>query len=235
MTSTEQYTTAAHQFKDATERSANLWKQGAQAMTQQADLLSRFPKIDPTAGVQRYFELLQTAVDANRDLATKWADAVTAMSVAVVNPFTAVTDVARKQLETVADAATSQAEVVEEAAVRQAEQAEDEAKAQARRVRAAERAAEKAAQEKAREPYQGLTKAELSEKLTERDLPKSGNVDELVDRLVESDTKRAPYVGLTKAELSDQLAERELPKTGVVEELVGRLVEADEAAVSDNK
>ena len=39
----------------------------------------------------------------------------------------------------------------------------------------------------ARERYEGLTKAELSELLAKRGLPKSGNVDELIERLVEAD------------------------------------------------
>ncbi len=43
--------------------------------------------------------------------------------------------------------------------------------------------------DKARERYEGLTKAELSDQLGQRDLPKTGNVDELVERLVEADSK----------------------------------------------
>jgi hypothetical protein len=43
--------------------------------------------------------------------------------------------------------------------------------------------------EKARERYEGKTKAELSDLLDRRNLPKTGNVDELVDRLVEADTR----------------------------------------------
>jgi hypothetical protein len=35
----------------------------------------------------------------------------------------------------------------------------------------------------------GQTKAELSDQLGRRDLPKTGNVDELVERLVEADSK----------------------------------------------
>ena len=34
-----------------------------------------------------------------------------------------------------------------------------------------------------------LTKAELSDQLGQRDLPKTGNVDEFVERLVEADSK----------------------------------------------
>ena len=64
----------------------------------------------------------------------------------------------------------------------QAEKAEQE---RAREARKAER--QQARQ--ARERYEGQTKAELSDQLAERDLPKTGNVDELIERLVEADTK----------------------------------------------
>ncbi len=47
----------------------------------------------------------------------------------------------------------------------------------------------KHAHDKARERYEGQTKAELSDQLGQRDLPKTGNVDELVERLVEADSK----------------------------------------------
>jgi hypothetical protein len=41
----------------------------------------------------------------------------------------------------------------------------------------------------ARERYEDLTKAELNDLLDQRNLPKTGNVDELVERLVEADSK----------------------------------------------
>ncbi len=41
----------------------------------------------------------------------------------------------------------------------------------------------------ARERYEGLTKAELSDQLAQRDLPKTGTVDELLERLIEADDK----------------------------------------------
>ena len=45
------------------------------------------------------------------------------------------------------------------------------------------------AREAAREPYEGLTKVELSDRLAERGLPKTGNVDELIERLVSADSE----------------------------------------------
>ena len=67
-----------------------------------------------------------------------------------------------------------------------AEQAKQEL---AREARKAEREQARRAHDKARERYEGLTKAELSDQLGQRDLPKTGNVDELVERLVEADSK----------------------------------------------
>jgi hypothetical protein len=75
------------------------------------------------------------------------------------------------------------------AAREQAEQAEQAEKELAREARKAEREQAKHAHDKARERYEGLTKAELSDQLDQRHLPKTGNVDELVERLVEADSK----------------------------------------------
>jgi hypothetical protein len=69
------------------------------------------------------------------------------------------------------------------------EQAEQAGKDLAREARKAEREQARHAHDKARERYEGLTKAELSDRLDQRNLPKTGNVDELVERLVEADSK----------------------------------------------
>ena len=66
------------------------------------------------------------------------------------------------------------------------EQAERE---QAHAACAVERATGRQARESARERYEGLTKAELAEELGQRDLPKTGNIDELIERLVDADTQ----------------------------------------------
>ena len=59
----------------------------------------------------------------------------------------------------------------------------------AREARFAERRQARQAHDKARERYESLTKAELSGQLAKRQLPKSGNVDELIERLAEADSK----------------------------------------------
>ena len=57
------------------------------------------------------------------------------------------------------------------------------------KARKAEREQARQAHDQARERYEGLTKAELSDQLAERNLPKTGNVDELTQRLIEADSK----------------------------------------------
>jgi hypothetical protein len=189
MTSTETYTAAATQARQATEKSVEAWKQGAKTLTDQADFASNLPSINLVEPVERYFEYLQKSVDLNRELATRWAELVTSMSGVVREQAEKVSHIVKEQTESVADVATEQAKKGEEIAQEQAELAEKAEKEQARLAKQAERAAAKAAHDKAREPYEELTKAELADQLAERGLPKSGTVDELIERLVSADSE----------------------------------------------
>ncbi len=71
----------------------------------------------------------------------------------------------------------------------QAEVVEEAEKEQARLARKAEREAAKQEHEQAREQYEGKTKAELADLLADRSLPKTGTVDELIERLVSADAQ----------------------------------------------
>ena len=123
-------------------------------------MLPGLPQVDLVPMVERYFEFVQRTVDISRDVTLKWAQAAGSLSGTV-----------REQAES---------------AGKKAEQAGQDVAREARRV---EREQAKRAHDKARERYEGLTKAELSDQLDKRDLPKTGNVDELVERLVEADSK----------------------------------------------
>jgi hypothetical protein len=92
----------------------------------------------------------------------------------------------RDRAESAGDLVRDKAESAERTAREQAEQAEKE---RAREARFAERRQARQAHDKARERYEGFTKAELSDQLVKRQLPKSGNIDELIERLVEADSK----------------------------------------------
>jgi len=203
MTSTEPYTEAytavASQARQATEKSVEVFRNSAKTFTDQLDQF-KIPTVDLTEPVTRYFEYVQKAVDLNRDLATKWAELVTNLSGSVREQAEKVTGIVKDQTNTVADLTVKQAEKAEQVAKEQAdkvEQAKREQGQSSRRGREGpgpgsqriEREEPKKDQEKAREAYEGLTKAELSDQLAERGLPKSGNIDELIERLVSADSE----------------------------------------------
>jgi hypothetical protein len=170
---TRQYNSAASRARSAVDKTADFWTQGARILT---DRLSGLPQIDLTPAVERYFDFVQGAVDINRRLTIKWAGTAGTLS------------------EMVRD----RAESAERTAREQAEQAEKE---RAREARFAERQQARQAHDRARERYEGLTKAELSDQLAKRQLPKSGNVDELIERLIEADSTPRTLSGAVREQV----------------------------------
>jgi len=215
---TRQYRAAAGRARNAAEKTADFWTQGARTVT---DLVPGLPQVDLVPAVERYFELVQRTVDINRHFAVRWAEAVGTLSGVVRDKAESAGDLVREKAEVAGNVVREQAEKAEQAALEQAEkaeqaakeraeqaekerarqarqaereqaakeQAEQAAKEQARQARQAEREQARRAHERARERYEGLTKAELSDLLAKRELPKTGNVDELIERLVEADSK----------------------------------------------
>ena len=177
MTSTTQrYRAAASQSASTAEKIADFWTQGSQRLSDY--MLPGLPQVDLVPVVERYFEFVQRTVDISRDLTIKWAEAAGTLSGAV-----------REQAESVGGLVRGQAESARDFMHEQAGQAGQAEKELAREARQAEREQARHARDKARERYEGLTKAELSDRLDQRNLPKTGNVDELVERLVEAGSK----------------------------------------------
>jgi hypothetical protein len=98
------------------------------------------------------------------------------------SPGTSSTCIVNDQTNTIADLAIKQAEKGEQVARKQADTVE-----QAKREQEAQ--IEDARKEQAREPYADLTKAELADQLAERGLPKTGNVEQLIERLISADSE----------------------------------------------
>jgi hypothetical protein len=158
-------TSTTERYRAAASQSAGTVEKIADFWTQGSQKLNDYlpsglPQVDLVPVVERYFELVQRTVDISHDLTLKWAQAAGTLS-----------GVVREQAESVAD------------------KAEQAGKDLAREARKVEREQARRAHDKARERYEGLTKAELSDLLDKRDLPKTGTVDELVERLVEADSK----------------------------------------------
>lgn len=199
MTSTELYTTMAGQAREVTEKSVEAFKQGTKTFADRAAAATQLPTVDLTTPVARYFDYVQQTVDRNREIATTWAEMFTSVSSSMRDTATSFTGTVKEQTDKVADLVTEQADRAEQVAKEQADKAEQVAKEQAeqaeqlekdliKEAKKAERDAAKKAHEEARAAYEGLTKAELSDQLAARELPKTGTVEELIERLVAADT-----------------------------------------------
>ena len=172
---TRQYGAAASHTRNAVDKTADVWTEGARTVTGR---LFGLPQVDLVPAVERYFDLVQRTVDINRRLAVRWAEAAATLSGAVREKAESAGDVVREKAEAAGDIAREQAA--------KAGQAEQEL---ARQARQAEREHARQAHQRARQRYEDLPKAELSDLLAKRDLPKTGNIDELIERLVEADSR----------------------------------------------
>jgi hypothetical protein len=180
---TRQYSAATSRARNAVEKTADVWTDSARTVT---DRLPGLPQVDLVPAVERYFDLVQRTVDINRRLAVRWAEAAGTLSGVVREKAESAGDVVRDKAEAAGDIAREQAVKAEQAAREQAEKA-DQAEKELARQAAREQARQ--AHERARQHYEGLSKAQLSDLLAKRDLPKTGNVDELIERLVEADSR----------------------------------------------
>lgn len=183
---TRQYRAAAGRARNAAGKTADFWTRGARAAT---DLVPGVPRVDLVPAVERYFELVQRTVDINRHLAVRCAEAVGTLSGVVREKAESTGDLLREKAEAADNVMRDQAEKAQQAALEQAEKAEQAEKGLARQARQAQREQARRAHKRARERYEGLTKAELSDQLAKRELPKTGNVDTLIERLVQADSK----------------------------------------------
>ena len=188
--STQAYTAALNGARNAAENTAQVFKQGTESVAGRADaLVSRLPEVDFKAPVEQYFDVLQRSIDLNRTVALGWAKLAGELSGAVRKQAQLVFSLVTEQAAKAADVAVEPARRAEEVAHQQSARAEEAEKEQARAVRRAERERARQAHEKARAKYVDLTKAELSDQLAERAMPKTGTAEELVERLVEADQK----------------------------------------------
>jgi SAP domain len=184
---TKQYSAVASRATDATERAAEFCTQGVEKLTDRLPAL--LPQIDLVPAVERYFDFVQRAVSMNRIIAVEWAQAVGTLSGAARGRVESAGEIVRERAESANEVVRGRAESFGRAASEQAEKAEKAQEELAREARRIERQKARAEHEQARARYEGLTKAELSDLLAERNLPKTGNVDDLIERLVEADGK----------------------------------------------
>jgi hypothetical protein len=131
--------------------------------------------LNPSDIINQYGRLSKRLLEVNMEYVRDLAGAVR-------KHVTGLAGVMKDEVVTTAQLANDQAEKLEEAAIERADEIE-------RAERAAARRARKAAHDAAAERFQEMTKAELADELAERHLPKTGNVDELRERLIDDDLR----------------------------------------------
>jgi hypothetical protein len=116
--------------------------------------------VDPNETIDQIFDFWGKSLEVQRGVVKQ-----------LVSTTIAATEKVREQVETASVAAREPAESVNDALRKQAT------------------ATTAAYREQTAKSYHSLTKAELQDELATRDLPKTGNVDELRERLVAADLK----------------------------------------------
>jgi len=185
MSVSEQY---ANTVRQAQETMASMMESFA-SNTQKAfgQPVGPFGVVDPTAGIDQVFDFLGKTLEVQRDFAKKLAGVTATVGETVREQATTVGEAVREHTESVGELAREQATSAGELAQEQTDSVQRAAQEQADSVKRA--AQERAAQEQAAKKYEQLTKVELADELDRRDLPKTGNVDELRGRLIEDDRK----------------------------------------------
>jgi hypothetical protein len=131
--------------------------------------------VNPSDVINQYARVSKRLIEVNVEYVRDLAGAVR-------KHMGGLAGVLKDEVVTTTKLANDQAEKLEEAALEQADEIE-------RAERAAVRRAKKAAHDAAAERYAEMTKVELADELAKRRLPKTGNVDELRERLIDDDQK----------------------------------------------
>ena len=118
---TRQYSAVASQASEAVEKAADFWVQGVRKV---ADRFPTLPQVDLVPAVEHYFDFVQWALDLNRGITIRWAQAAGTLSGAVREQAESAGQVALERAESVGDVVRERAESFEQAATRQAAQAE---------------------------------------------------------------------------------------------------------------
>jgi hypothetical protein len=172
MTVTETYTERALQLQDTVAETMFIWLKPVQSLMKSIPG-SRSGLFDPGNVMEEAVNLTRRLVEVN----AKYMDDLTT---AVREHMAGLASVVNEGAFAAAKSASAQVEKVSATVEEQAHEVERAERSAARRVK-------KVAHDSAAEQYQDMAKVELSEELAQRGLPKSGNLDELRERLIESD------------------------------------------------
>ena len=159
------------QFTNSVRQTQEAWAGIVESLTSNVQTLTTsvrpVPNADPVATIDQVFDFWFKTLEVQRDVLKQFAGASVAAGEQV-----------RSQLEQVGSAVREQGESAKTAIREQADAVQRLQREQARAER-----------EQAFAKYESLTKADLQDELANRDLPKTGSVDELRERLVADDVK----------------------------------------------
>jgi hypothetical protein len=166
-------------YSDRMRQAQDAWRTPIEARVRDAKaILSMVPT--PRNGLLNPKEAFDQGARISRRLVEVNVEYFQEVAFAVRKHLIGLAGILQDEVVTTAKLANDQADKIEEAAIDQAEEVRRAERAEVRRAR-------KASHDAAAELYQDMTKVELSEELGKRDLVKSGNVDELRERLIEND------------------------------------------------
>ena len=187
MTLQDQYVNGARSARTAWTDAAASWTGSIKDAATQAR--APFALVNATALITQSATLARQLQQANLDYTANLLRAVSVAGDAAGQYLDSIGSVVRDQVHALSDTVHEQVNKTDQIVQEQAERAEQAEHDQVRQARAAERREARQAQQTARQRYEGKTKTELADELSTRDLPKTGNLDELIDRLVDADTK----------------------------------------------
>ena len=200
MTVTDTYAANTRRAESVFTNALDGWKNGLNSWTAPFQALPstpQFPQFDVAEILDQQVKVLQQFIDVNVEYARQLAEASNTVSGAVRQHIDGLSSVLLHQIQTVSETLQGTVETFEESVRETAEQAEQAQREQAEQAERAEREKRQQAQkverekrQQVREHYRALTKNELSEEAAKRNLPKTGTVDELVDRLVQDVTSK---------------------------------------------
>jgi hypothetical protein len=187
MTLQDQYVNGARSARTALTDAATSWTGSIKEAA--AQVPSPFAMVNSTALITQSVTLARQMQQANLEYAVNLLRAVSVAGDAAGQYLDSLGSVLRNQVNALSDNVHEQVNKTDQIVQEQAERAEQAERDEVRQAHAAERREARQAQQTARQRYEGKTKTELADELSTRDLPKSGNLDELIDRLVDADTK----------------------------------------------
>jgi hypothetical protein len=177
MTIQTAYAEAAAKAQNVASGATDLWAREIQKLFSVTPPTGR---LDPTGAVDWYFDTAAKLLEQQREYVKTLAGTMASVQGAVRDQAVAVASTLREQAGSASDIMRSRANDAEQLAEDQAHEADLKAQREARQAKRQARAAAAA-------KFAEMTKPELQDELAARDLPKTGNVDELRDRLIDAE------------------------------------------------